>query len=98
MWRGTLILLPLLLLAGCSTAPVADFLDLLSPGRIQIGKDNPYGGVCIPQGGPVGGPVAPVVTVPPGPVIAVPPAPVPAVGAPPPPPPPTLSPPVFPKG
>jgi hypothetical protein len=72
--------LSLLLLTGCSTAPIADLLDFVRPGRITPGP-APYGGVCIPQGGPVGAPVvaAPVL---PGPGIPPPPAPPGAPGAP----------------
>ncbi len=39
----------LLLLAGCSTAPVADLLDLIKPSRLPPDKTPPYGGVCAPQ-------------------------------------------------
>jgi hypothetical protein len=45
----------LLALAGCSTAPIADFLDLVSPGRFPTNAKDPHGGVCIQQGGPAGG-------------------------------------------
>jgi hypothetical protein len=45
----------LLALAGCSTAPIADFLDLVSPGRFPANAKDGRGGVCIPQGGPAGG-------------------------------------------
>jgi hypothetical protein len=45
----------LLALAGCSTAPIADFLDLVSPGRFPANAKDPHGGVCIQQGGPAGG-------------------------------------------
>jgi hypothetical protein len=64
--RRWLALLPLLLAAGCSTAPVADFLDLVAPGRIELGA-QPYGGVCAPQGGPIGGPAVPAPVAPPTP-------------------------------
>jgi hypothetical protein len=52
----------LLLLAGCSTAPVADLLDFFRPGRIAAGKAAPRGGVCGPQqpGPPVPAPDAAV--------------------------------------
>jgi hypothetical protein len=76
----------LLLVCGCSTAPVADVMDYLVPGRIDLSKGNPYGGVCIPQGGPPGGAVAPL-AVPVVPV-APPPGAVPAAPVVPPPPPP----------
>src|SRR5947209_4771358 len=52
-----------LLLAGCSTAPVADLQDFFSPGRFKLHPTTPpYGGVCAPRavGQPLGGP-APVV-------------------------------------
>src|SRR5262249_31122937 len=39
----------LLLLAGCSTAPVADVMDYFKPGRIVADKSAPRGGVCGPQ-------------------------------------------------
>jgi hypothetical protein len=45
----------LLALAGCSTAPLADLLDLCSPGQYPAKAKDPHGGVCIPQGGPAGG-------------------------------------------
>src|ERR1700759_1815967 len=41
----------LLVVAGCSTHPLADTMDALTPGHLY--PDNvrtPYGGVCIPQG------------------------------------------------
>ena len=38
----------LLLVAGCSTAPVADLMDYFKPGRIDQGMP-PYGGVCQPR-------------------------------------------------
>jgi hypothetical protein len=41
----------LLFLAGCSTAPVADFLDFFFPPRFTPGA-SPYGGVCAPK--PIG--------------------------------------------
>ena len=40
----------LLFSAGCSTAPVADFLDWAKPGRIQ-GNGPFYGGVAAPPPG-----------------------------------------------
>jgi hypothetical protein len=69
----------LLLLAGCSTAPIADLLDFFSPGRFRAGQGTPYGGVCIPQGGPIAAPTAPA-TVPAG--APAPGVPIPAVPAP----------------
>jgi|GEM_PF-1349750 len=54
-----------LLLSGCSTAPLADVLDHLKPGRLEPGQTAPYGGVCNPHpGGPaptVAGPIPPPV-------------------------------------
>ena len=38
----------LLLVTGCSTAPVADLMDYFKPGRIDQGMP-PYGGVCQPR-------------------------------------------------
>ncbi len=38
----------LLCLAGCSTAPIADFLDFFKPGRLGPEQTPPYGGVCGP--------------------------------------------------
>ena len=65
--RGTVLFVAtgvLLMLAGCSTSPCADFLDFCSPGRYPAKPKTETGGVCIPQGGQVGGaiggpPVAP---------------------------------------
>src|SRR5260370_41460882 len=49
MKRSTVLLL--FLLAGCSTAPVANFQDRFFPGKIKGDpKIQPYGGVCQPQG------------------------------------------------
>jgi hypothetical protein len=60
-----IVILLLLLTAGCSTAPIADLLDAVRPGRLGPG---PYrGGVCH-QHGPPAPPVAappPVVDAPP---------------------------------
>jgi hypothetical protein len=56
-----------LLLAGCSTAPVADLLDYFTPGKLEQGKAAPYGGVCGPQ--QVGG-TGPAAVIPPRPVDA----------------------------
>ncbi len=73
----------LLLLSGCSTAPLADLLDFFRPGRIPPGAQATPGGVCVPQGGQVVPPTA-VPALPPAPVNVqpvplpeVPPAPVP---------------------
>jgi hypothetical protein len=95
--------LALVLLAGCSTAPVADFMDTFFPGKLSPGTAAPYGGVCQPQGAPIAPAAAP--GVPPGPVPAVPPPPpvpgapgAPAVVVPPPPAPVSAQPPVFPGG
>jgi hypothetical protein len=49
----------LVLICGCSTAPVADLLDYFKPGKLEQGKMAPYGGVCGPQQGGAGAPVAP---------------------------------------
>ena len=40
----------LLLMAGCSTAPVADVMDYFSPGRMDKAQVTPYGGVCLQTG------------------------------------------------
>jgi hypothetical protein len=76
-----------LLLAGCSTAPIADLMDWVSPGRLRPGQVQPYGGVCIPQGGPVVAPAVPtaVPVAPTAPVPGAPPSPFlpPPSGAPP---------------
>jgi hypothetical protein len=91
MRRGLTILLALML-SGCSTAPVADFLDWVHPGKLPAGQY--HGGVeatptiALPAGAvPVeAGPVAPPpqAGLPPTPPTQWPTAPVP--GAPPPPP------------
>jgi hypothetical protein len=46
----------LLLLTGCSTAPLADFLDFVRPGRLGPERVAPYGGVNAPRqvGAPIG--------------------------------------------
>jgi hypothetical protein len=86
----------LLLLAGCSTAPCADFLDFFFPPRFNPGA-TPYGGVCAPK--PVGpappGTAQPIINPPPGFPAAPPGLPGPAAPAvpfpdPPPPPPPPV--------
>jgi hypothetical protein len=74
---------PLLaLIAGCSTAPVADVLDWLKPARLGPEKTPPYGGVCTPT--PAGSPatLAPA----PAPAVIPPPTSAPAAVLPPPPP------------
>jgi hypothetical protein len=81
MKRGSALLL--LLLTGCSTAPIADVMDWLVPGRLPPDKTTPYGGVCLPQGviaptptavAPVPAPLGatPFVPPPPPPVSAAP--------------------------
>ena len=74
----------LLILAGCSTAPVADMLDFFAPGRFPKDAKSATGGVCIQQGGPAGGligpPVAPPI-VPGGPVVTTEPPPPAPIGA-----------------
>jgi hypothetical protein len=89
--------LPLLFLAGCSTAPVADFLDYFFPPRMIPGA-TPYGGVCQPNVvGPAppgtAQPVVPPPGFPAGPPAAVQPAAPPDATSPAPPPPPPPSPP-----
>ncbi len=83
----------LLLMTGCSTAPVADVMDYFSPGRLDKPQVTPYGGVClVPNQGPplnaipIGGTLPPPGFPPPGGAIALPPG----VG------PPALPPPTFP--
>jgi hypothetical protein len=63
----------LLLLAGCSTAPLADLLDFFSPGKLRGDNTPPRGGVCIPQGGPIVAPAVPA-PAPVVPAVPVPPA------------------------
>jgi hypothetical protein len=65
MNRGPALLL--LLLAGCSTAPIADTMDYLFPGHLAPEKTNPYGGVCLPQG--INAPPAATTAPPPPPVL-----------------------------
>jgi hypothetical protein len=80
------------ILTGCSTAPVADFLDFFFPPRMDLGA-NPVGGVCQPKVvGPAPPGTAQPVVPPPGvqpvpSVIPGPPAPATAIPDPPPPPP-----------
>lgn len=66
-----LIFILLFFLTGCSNAPIADFLDLVSPGRIR-GRGTPVGGVCQPDELPGGGtgvvPPPPVPSPIPGPI------------------------------
>jgi formin 2 len=57
--KRTGLAIVLLALAGCSTAPLADFLDFVAPGRIPKKGGEPYGGVCQPQGGTPGAPGVP---------------------------------------
>jgi hypothetical protein len=66
----------LLLVAGCSTAPVADVMDYFSPGRLDKPQVTPYGGVCLqPNQGPpinaipIGGPVPPLGAAPAAPPV-----------------------------
>lgn len=69
-----------LLLAGCSTAPIADLMDRFKPGRVDSAQVAPYGGVCNPVPGVTPGAVAGV--LPPGPALplpALPPAGAPAI-------------------
>jgi len=79
-------------LAGCSTAPAADFLDYFFPPRMNLGA-NPSGGVCQPKVvGPAPPGTAQPVVPPPGipavpPVVPGTPAPATAIPEPPPPPP-----------
>jgi hypothetical protein len=83
----------LLFLAGCSTAPVADFMDFFFPPRFTPGP-NPIGGVCAPKvvgpappgtAQPIVNPPAVFPAMPPGP--ATPSIPIPNPPPPPPPPP-----------
>jgi len=80
----------LLVIAGCSTAPVADVLDYFTPGRMDKAQVTPYGGVCLQPGKgpplnaiPIGGTLPPPVF--PGPGSAPPPPGVGPVTSPPPP-------------
>ena len=72
----------LLLVAGCSTRPVADVLDYCCPPHMPPPNTPSFGGVGAPQ--PVAVPGVVVPAVPPAPPQPVPPAgaerPVPAVG------------------
>src|SRR5262249_55479 len=63
-----------LLLAGCSTAPVADLMDYFSPGGMGRETRPPYGGVAAPH--PGGSSLPPGAVATPGlpPVPPVPPA------------------------
>jgi hypothetical protein len=85
-----------LLLSGCSTAPVADFLDYIhpecpGPGNHPLGAPCPPG-VAMPRPPGLPGPPAPVIVSPP-----VPGSPPPTWGAPPPVAPPTPLPPSGPE-
>lgn len=54
----------LLVMAGCSTAPLADCLDCTCPGKFRPKAGaRPFGGVCLPQSLPnaTGGAVVPLV-------------------------------------
>jgi hypothetical protein len=96
----------LFLLCGCSTAPVADLMDWLTPSRMGPEKTPGYGGVCNPVGPPTAGAVVPppgAVVPPPGATPVPPPdpigsipsrptVPVPPTGSPPPVAPPSSSP------
>ena len=69
------------ILSGCSTAPLADVMDYLKPGKLGAQTTPPYGGVCPTPGSaaPVGVPLAapaPPPGVPTGPP-ALPPSPAP---------------------
>jgi hypothetical protein len=88
MYRKAAFLL--CLVAGCSTAPVADLLDFFRPGQLGQERTPPYGGVCAPApvGSPAGGAPLPVVGSPvpaPAPISPGGPAPVPPNPSPPPP-------------
>jgi hypothetical protein len=74
MKRGPVFVL--LLLTGCSTAPIADLMDFFTPGHLEPEKTAPYGGVCLPQG----------INAPPAATTAPPPPPVPPTAVAPPPP------------
>lgn len=78
----------LVFLTGCSTAPLADFLDFVKPGRVSPDKTAPYGGVCAPHpgGGAAAGAVPPGSPPPAATPFGVPPPPAP-IGTPVPPPP-----------
>ncbi len=67
------LVLLFLLVAGCSTAPVADLMDYFSPGRLGPESTPPYGGVSaphpgggsLPPGAMIGPTLPPVPPVPP---------------------------------
>jgi hypothetical protein len=62
-----LMALLLLLAAGCSTAPLADVLDFVKPGRLVSNPTRIYGGVSAPNvSQPVEWP-APALPAPPAP-------------------------------
>src|SRR4051794_15036085 len=70
----------LILMAGCSTAPVADVMDYFSPGRMDKAQVTPYGGVCQQPGKgpplnaiPIGGALPPPILPAPGGVVGPPP-------------------------
>jgi hypothetical protein len=61
-------ILCLVLLAGCSTHPVADLCDAVRPGKLEKTTVQPYGGVAIPQGPII--PAGPNISVgPPAPIV-----------------------------
>jgi hypothetical protein len=71
-------LLLVLVLAGCSTHPIADVMDFTRPGKMYPNEVPPYGGVCGTQGAIL----APNISVPPpivpaGPPVVPPPVPLP---------------------
>src|SRR6516164_6105387 len=70
----------LILMAGCSTAPVADVMDYFSPGRMEKAQVTPYGGVCQQPGKgpplnaiPIGGALPPPNLPAPGAIVSPPP-------------------------
>jgi hypothetical protein len=65
----------LVVLAGCSTAPIADIMDFWCPGRFPKDAKGAIGGVCVPQGGLAGGMLGP-----PQPSVTTPRPPAPPVG------------------
>ncbi len=92
--RTTWLMLALLL-AGCSTHPIADIMDFTHPGHMYPNEVPPYGGVCGPQGAvlapglscpppivPTAPPAGPLVVPPPVPLPGNVPAPPPAFPAP----------------
>jgi hypothetical protein len=96
--KRTALAAALLALAGCSTAPLADFLDFVAPGRLPPEKGQLYGGVCQPQGGTPGAPGVPLDLPPPVPIGPGLPAPAPVIPGPIAPGPGVVQPPAFPSG